>query len=223
MRKFARALAVVSVVVGVLVTASGRAEAAPRPIVVFVHGYTAEAAPNWAVMAPALTAAGFPTQVFRYPSLSIGAAAAARSLGATVSALAAGGRKVALIGHSEGGLVTKACIIEAGCRGKVSHWFNISGVNNGTLISAGLPGTALGDMGVTSPLVTRLRSENSIFRAQGIKCTVAWTATDGLVYPPTQSLEPGLGCGSVSVVGANHFTIISDPRTAAAAIQLLNR
>jgi triacylglycerol lipase len=224
MNRFLRALTVVTVIAGIALVGSTPTEAATvRPTVVLVHGFTAEALPNWAVMGPGLAAAGFQTQVYRYPSTVVGAQAAAQALGATVSALAVGGRKVALIGHSEGGLVTKACIIEAACRGKVSHWFNISGVNNGTLISAGIPGTALGDMGTTSVIVNRLKAENGIFRQQGIKCTVAWTATDGLVYPPTASLEPSLGCGSVNVVGANHFTIISDPRTVAAAIQLLNR
>src|SRR4051812_32703125 len=151
--------------------------------VILVHGFTAEALPNWAVMAPGLTAAGFRTVTFRYSSLTIGAELAARQLAATVNMYASGGRKVGLLGHSEGGLVTKTCIVLGGCAGKVSHWFNISGVNNGTLISAGIPGNALGDMGTTSVLVNRLKANNAKFREQGIKCTVAWTATDGLVYP----------------------------------------
>ena len=98
--------------------------------------------------------------------------------------------------------------------------FNISGVNNGTLISAGLPGNALGDMSAYGVLVTRLKANNNKFKSQGIKCTVAWTATDGLVYPPTASLEPGLGCRGVNIVGTTHFTIITDARTVQAAIQL---
>jgi triacylglycerol esterase/lipase EstA (alpha/beta hydrolase family) len=191
-----------------------------RLTVILVHGFTADALPNWAVMAPGLEAAGIHTVVYRYPSLVIGAEAAAAALAQTVNANLGNGGKVGLLGHSEGGLVTKTCIVLGGCAGKVSHWFNISGVNNGTLISAGLPGNALGDMGTTSILVNRLKANNSKFKSQGIKCTVAWTATDGLVYPPTASQEPGLGCRSVNVVGTTHFTIIMDPRTVQAAVQL---
>jgi triacylglycerol lipase len=191
--------------------------------VVLVHGFTAEALPNWAVMAPGLTAAGFRTVTFRYSSLTIGAELAATQLGTLVQSLTRNGQKVALLGHSEGGLVTKTCIIFKGCNGKVSHWFNISGVNNGTAISAGLPGNALGDMGITSVLVNRLKAANGQFRSQGIKCHVAYTLTDGLVYPPTASLEPGLGCGSTNVAGSTHFTIIMDPRTVAAAAALFRR
>jgi triacylglycerol lipase len=187
--------------------------------VILVHGFTAEALPNWAVMSPGLMAAGIQTQVFRYPSLTVGAELAAQSLAQQVNSFAGGG-KVGLLGHSEGGLVTKTCIVLKGCAGKVSHWFNISGVNNGTAISAGLPGNAIGDMGITSVLVNRLKANNSKFKEQGIKCTVAYTDTDGLVYPPTASLEPGLGCRSVNVVGTTHFTIIMDPRTVQAAVQL---
>jgi triacylglycerol lipase len=193
-----------------------------KPHVVLVHGFTAEAAPNWAVMAPGLAAAGFRTTVFRYGSLVEGAEAAATQLGALVSQLSAGGQRVALLGHSEGGLVTKTCIVFKACKGKVSHWFNISGVNNGTLISAGLPGNALGDMGTTSVLVNRLKANNSVFKQQNIRCTVAYTDTDGLVYPPTASLEPTLGCNSVNVFGTTHFTIIMDTRTVQAAIRLFN-
>jgi hypothetical protein len=199
--------------------AGGQVSAMGVNKVILVHGFTAEAAPNWAVMNPGLIAAGIQTTVFRYPSLTIGAQAAAGLLAQTVN-LVAGGGKVGLLGHSEGGLVTKTCIVLGGCAGKVSHWFNISGVNNGTAISAGLPGNALGDMGITSVLVNTLRANNNRFKQQGIKCTVAYTLTDGLVYPPTQSLEPGLGCRSVNVVGTTHFTIIMDPRTVQAAVQL---
>jgi hypothetical protein len=191
----------------------------PANKVILVHGFTAEAAPNWAIMSPGLLAAGIQTTVFRYPSLTIGAEAAAQSLAQTVN-LVAGGGKVGLLGHSEGGLVTKTCIVLKGCEGKVSHWFNISGVNNGTAISAGLPGNAIGDMGITSLLVNRVKANNSKFQAQGIKCAVAYTLTDGLVYPPTQSLEPSLGCRSHNIAGSTHFTIIMDPRTVAAAVQL---
>jgi triacylglycerol esterase/lipase EstA (alpha/beta hydrolase family) len=190
-----------------------------RPTVVMVHGFTAEAAPNWAVMGPGLAAAGFRTVTFRYSSLTIGAELAAAELAARVRTISG---PVALLGHSEGGLVTKTCIVLGGCAGRISHWFNISGVNNGTLISAGIPGNALGDMGTTSLLVNRLKANNDKFRSQNIKCHVAYTLTDGLVYPPTASLEPQLGCGSTNVAGSTHFTIIMDPRTVQAAIRLFN-
>lgn len=193
-----------------------------KPHIVFVHGFTAEAGGSWSAFRPAAIAAGFQTDVFTYPSLTIGADAAANLLGQTVQRIAASGQRVALIGHSEGGLVTKACIIYHGCKGNVSYWFDISGVNNGTLISGGIPGSALGDMSPTSPLVTRLKAGNAQFRAQGIKCRVAYTLTDGLVYPPTASLEPGLGCSSVMSVGTTHFTILVDPVVIQSALQLLN-
>ena len=77
-------------------------------------------------------------------------------------------------------------------------------------------------MGITSVLVNRLKANNAKFREQYIKCHVAYTLTDGLVYPPTASLEPQLGCGSTNVVGTTHFTIIMDPRTVQAAIRLFN-
>jgi triacylglycerol esterase/lipase EstA (alpha/beta hydrolase family) len=189
--------------------------------IILVHGYTAEALPNWVVMNPGLLAAGFQTEVFRYPSNLVGAEAAARSLGDQVEQATRNGGKVGLLGHSEGGLITKTCIVlVAKCKDKVSHWFNISGVNNGTLISAGIPGTALGDMGTTSLLVNRLKANNATFRQQGIKCSVAWTSTDGLVYPASASQEPSLGCQSHNILGTTHFTIIMDARTVNYAVSL---
>ena len=100
-----------------------------------VHGFTAEAAPNWAIMGPGLAAAGFRTVTFRYASLTIGAELAAAAMATRVRAISG---PVALLGHSRAAWSPNDL---GGCAGRISHWFNISGVNNGTAIRPAYPAT----------------------------------------------------------------------------------
>jgi hypothetical protein len=197
--------------------------------VVFVHGYTAQNLATWALVKPALTAAGYgggDMVEFNYNSTVVPAITAANSLATVVQRAAATSPtgKVDIMAHSEGNLVSEACMLLAGCQGKVDHWVNMTGAQNGTELAATnfVPGLGGGgyDMNPLSPLVTRLNAaeRQGAIEQQGIKTIVFFTLTDTIIIPGDLNKEKF--AKNVPFVGT-HFTVFADPGVIAQSVQFL--
>jgi triacylglycerol lipase len=192
--------------------------------VVFVHGYTGDAGGSMTAYITAFAAAGWPAGrlvEFKYPSLVAGAESAARSLGNTVSQVLArtGADKVDIVAHSEGNLVSETCMVLGACAGKVSHWVNLTGAQNGTNLAAAAigPNSSPADMNPRSPLVTRLNAnEKQALSQQGVRTIVFWTTTDTIIIPGNLARE-SFAERNVQFVG-NHFTILADASVIAQAV-----
>jgi pimeloyl-ACP methyl ester carboxylesterase len=86
------------------------AEAPDAPLVVLIHGFNSSTDKNAGILAP-LRAAGLPIAAFVYPNdWELERSAALLSQALTELAKQHGDRRVALITHSMGGLVARACI-----------------------------------------------------------------------------------------------------------------
>ncbi|MET0342988.1 MAG: hypothetical protein ABW252_18420 [Polyangiales bacterium] len=162
--------------------------------VIYVHGIGADLFDLWQPARTYLLEHGYTKgdiTDFHYTSLD-GAAPAAEKLAQEVDWLIAktGKAKVAIVSHSFGSLVTKLCVVEGGCKGKVSHWSSLAGANNGTNLRLGFGSKAEVDLVVDGPLITRIAaSAAEQIAAQGVKVQVQWSPTDQAVVPPTLSKE----------------------------------
>jgi pimeloyl-ACP methyl ester carboxylesterase len=107
-----------------------------RPLIVLVHGFNSTPARNAAVMAP-VRAAGFPCGSFSYPNdweLRQSALLLSRQL--KDFAAAHPGQKVALVTHSMGGLVARACIEDPSLDpGDVTRLIMIAPPSHGTQLA----------------------------------------------------------------------------------------
>jgi triacylglycerol lipase len=185
--------------------------------VIFVHGY-AENGAMWDVAVAHFTANGYTAENlvrFDYPSVGEGAvdaAGASERLAGKVDEVrrATGAHRVDIVAHSLGNLVTKHCIVEGGCRGKIAHWGNIAGAQNGTEIASQCTDPACADMLPGSALITRLQAaDDKQIAAQHVKVQVHWTPNDGIIVPPEASKEPYAQNIQVSET-LDHFTIFVD-------------
>jgi hypothetical protein len=121
-----------------------------------------------------------------------------------------GKTKVDIVGHSLGNLMAKTCIVQGGCAGKVAHWENVAGAQNGTAVANFCFDPACTDMRPGSTLVRRLQAaDDDAIASQGVKVQVHWTQTDGVISPPTNSLETY--ARNIELTGVNHLNI-SDSR-----------
>jgi triacylglycerol lipase len=189
--------------------------------VIFVHGY-AESGAMWDAAVAAFTAAGYQATDltrFDYPSQGEGAldaTQAAEKLAATVDTVRQASKhdRVDIVAHSLGNLVTKTCIVEGGCRNKVTHWANFAGAQNGTGLAADptlCPDPACTDMAPGSALITRLQAaDDAQIARQRVKVQVHWSPNDGIIIPPEGSKEAY--AENIEVAGTiDHFTISNDP------------
>jgi pimeloyl-ACP methyl ester carboxylesterase len=113
------------------------AEKAPdRPLVILVHGFNSTPQRNAAVMKP-VRAAGFPCATFAYPNdweLAESSTLFSRQLGALAKSHP--NLKVALVTHSMGGLVARACLEDpAHDPGNVERLIMIAPPSQGTMLA----------------------------------------------------------------------------------------
>jgi hypothetical protein len=188
--------------------------------VIFVHGY-AESGAMWDAAVAYFTANGYEASDltrFEYVTQgpdAVNATQAAEKLAATVETVrrSAHGGRVDIVAHSLGNLVTKACIVEGGCKNKVAHWANFAGAQNGTALAAPeyCPDAPCADMVPGSPLITRLQaSDDEQIAKQKVKVQVHWTINDGIIVPPELSQEPF--AENIRIADTlDHFTMFVDP------------
>jgi triacylglycerol lipase len=183
-----------------LTTARATGPASTHRPVIFVHGLGSDELNLWF-----LAIAHFKTQgytpgditVIQYVSMN-GALPASAQLATEVDWLIAhtGKPKVDIVSHSFGSLVTKHCIVEGGCQGKVARWESLAGAQNGTHFkrdasaAAAPSGPSVADLEPDSALVKRLQETGeAALRAQGVAMQVQWTPGDQAVVPPMLSKE----------------------------------
>ena len=185
--------------------------------VVFINGYILTPA-MWDSFVAYLKTQGYTSgDIMNVGYVSTGANAVSATEGAAQLAqrvdqiLAATGKsKVDIVGHSLGNLMIKACIVEGGCAGKVDHWENVAGAQNGTTIANACFDPACPDMRLGSALIRRLQAaDDAAISSQGVKVQVHWTQNDGVINPVRNSFETY--ATNIEVPGLNHLNI-SDSR-----------
>jgi triacylglycerol lipase len=183
--------------------------------VVFIHGYV-ETPSMWSSFIAYLKTQGYTSgDIINVGYVSSGAGAVNATQGAAQLArsvdqiLASTGKtRVDIVAHSLGNLITKTCIVQGGCAGKVAHWANVAGANNGTNIANLCSDPACIDMRIGSAHLRQLNAvAESAIRAQAVKVQVHWTQTDGIITPPTQSRETYAENIEVTTPGVNHLNI----------------
>lgn len=175
--------------------------AANEPVI-FIHGY-ANATYHWDTMVARFKADGYPAAKlyrFGYNSLVYSNRSSAAALRDYVAAVRAanGGAKVALIGHSNGGLVARWYLAKLGGQSGVRRFISIGTPHRGSTWA----------YGCTSPVCFEMRPY-SLFLTElnGAGCDRSlWSATDGLVFPYTSAQ-----CGtSTRTANVTHNDLIRD-------------
>jgi triacylglycerol esterase/lipase EstA (alpha/beta hydrolase family) len=183
--------------------------------IVFVHGYTMQNLNMWATAKARFQADGYRAgdfHEFNYNSTSENAKDSADKLAPVVLAAAAKSPtgKVDIVAHSEGNLVAETCMVLGPCEGKVDHWVNLSGAQNGTALASAVAvgGGGAAAMNPLSLLVTQLNAkEKASLAQQGVKTIVFYTDTDGIIIPGALSRED---FAKIEYFVGTHFTVYLD-------------
>jgi triacylglycerol esterase/lipase EstA (alpha/beta hydrolase family) len=183
--------------------------------IVFIHGYTMQNLNMWATAKTRLMADGYRNgdfTEFNYNSTTENASASAQKFAQPVLAAAAKSPtgKVDVIAHSEGNLVAEACMVLGPCAGKVDHWINMSGAQNGTALASAVAvgGGGAAAMNPLSLLVTQLnQKEKAALSEQGVKTIVFYTDSDGIIIPGALSRED---FATIEYFVGTHFTVYLD-------------
>jgi len=206
--RLARTLAVAIVIVAASALAPGSlggaatAEAATPVPIVLVHGFggSPEA---FAVMERRFRALGRTVVAIDLPGANnIANAKAIRDLVA-----ANGWQKVAIVGHSMGGLSSRSWIRSYGGRKVAVTYVSLGTPQQGIIVACALQRSNGGQMCPTDPFMTKLNSGDPT------PGPTAWTsifsATDGLV--PTSASRLAGGACNVRVTGPDHSGLLTDP------------
>lgn len=203
-----------------------------RPVI-FVHGVGSDDLNLWFMAVEYFKTQGYKPgdiTVIQYASLE-GAVPASEQLAVEVDWLLAktGKPKLDIVSHSMGSLVSKRCIVEGGCKGKVAHWENLAGANNGTNLKLD---AAFGidpkkqtviDVKPDSDLVKRLHElGEKEMRDQGVITQVQWTPGDTSIVPPELSKESFAENVQLSPL-VTHQTILFDLSVIQRTCAFLNR
>jgi len=204
----ARALAVAIVVASASAFASAPiggtapvAAATPVPIVL-VHGWGASPE-SFAVMERRFRALGRTVVAIDLPSENnIANAKAIRDL-----VVANGWQKVAIVGHSMGGLSSRTWIRSYGGNKVAVTYVSLGTPQQGLIITCPLKRSNGGQMCPTDPFMKKLNAGDPT------PGPTAWTSifstTDGFV--PTSASRLGGGTCNVSVTGPDHSALLTDP------------
>lgn len=189
----------------------------PRPIVL-LHGYAMNRA-NFLPLALRLWRAGLgPVLGFEYWTLGR-TAAAARQLGWFIDHVRAvtGAADVDVIGHSMGGLVARYYVSLAGGDGVVRRLITIGTPHTGTEVSAVGIGHPMRELGLGSPMLTRLAAAPAPSRT---RVTAVWSRGDALVPGGRQLALPG--AETLMYPDLGHVALLGSRRVARAVIERLS-
>jgi triacylglycerol lipase len=192
--------------------------------VVLVHGTFATT--SWQLIGPALARRGYCVFTFTYGDFGIGEIAhSAHELAAFVNRLLARthAQRVAIVGHSEGGLMPRYYIRNLGGAAKVSDLIGLSPSNHGTENPLILEGAALGCTACAqqeafgSPFLDRLNFDDET--PPPVDYTVIQTIYDDVVVPYTSAFLDGPAARVTNVTVqapcrndvAGHLGITTDP------------
>ena len=161
-----------------------------------VHGTFADT--DWSVMRPALERRGYCTFTFNYGNAGTGEIAhSAHELAGYVDQVLArtGAKKVAIVGHSEGGLMPRYYIRFLGGAKKVSDLIGLAPSNHGTNNPLALGGAVLGctacaeQLAFDSPFLDKLNAGDET--PGPVDYTSIETVVDQVVLPYTSAFLRG--------------------------------
>jgi triacylglycerol lipase len=153
---------------------------------------------SWKVIAPALAQRGYCVFTINYgKSGTIDIATSAHQLGGDVDRVLArtGAGRVAIVGHSEGGMMARYYVKVLGGAAKVSDLIGLSPSNHGTVNPAALVGALEGcvacgqQLAVGSPVLQRLNAGDET--PPPVDYTVVETRYDAVVVPYTSAFLAG--------------------------------
>jgi triacylglycerol esterase/lipase EstA (alpha/beta hydrolase family) len=185
--------------------------------VLLVHGFTCNAA-VWAWLAPELRRRGYAVFTVNLEPIHAPIDSYAAAVAAAVERLSAatGGGKVAIVGHSMGGLVARAYLRKSGGR-SVATLVTLGTPHHGTALAPFGFGRNAFEMRRTSAWLGGLRA----FEEGGWPAPVTsiYSYHDNLVAPQTSSELAG--ATNVPLGGLGHMTLLFSPRVANAVAAAL--
>lgn len=182
--------------------------ATPRVPVLLVHGYMCNRA-VWLPLAPRLAARGHVVEAVSLDPPFADLDAHATPLAAAVDALVerTGSPRVALVGHSMGGLAVRAYLRVHGTA-RVARVVTLGTPHRGTMLASFGLGESARQMRRASDWLAELEaSEPAATRAL---MTVVLTHTDNIVVPQADQSLPG--ARTVEFSGVGHLALVTDPR-----------
>ncbi len=187
---------------GLLAVAAPGQAAAPAEPIVFVHGYAGNAS-NFDTIIGRLQAGGYPASklyAFNYDSILVSDAASARELAGYVASVrrANGNARVAIVAHSNGGLVARSFLATAAGQAATRRFVSLGAPHAGTLSAYACASPACLDMRAGSLLLSSLA---------GRGCDRSlWSVADGVVLPASSAR-----CGiSIEVAPVDHLALLTD-------------
>lgn len=202
MRRLLSVIAIGAVLLGgTPAPAAARPAEACRPVVL-VHGTFGSAATNWLTMQPALQAAGYCVFALDYGDAGLPLIKGLGPIEESAEELrdyvdyvlaVTGADKVALVGHSQGGLMPRHYLRFLGGAEKVSELIGLAPSNHGTLNpltpAAALLCPACADQQAGSAFLTKLNAGHEV--EPGVHYSVLATVIDEVVVPYTSSFLAG--------------------------------
>jgi triacylglycerol lipase len=195
-------LAVAALLAAALSASATPLAAAQAEPVVFVHGYAGHGS-NFNTIINRMQASGYPASklyTFNYNSILSSDMASARELAGFVAHVrrANGNAQVAIVAHSNGGLVARSFIVSAAGQAATRRFVSLGSPHEGTMSAFACASPACYDMRAGSPLLTSLA---------GRGCDRSlWSAADGVVQPASSAL-----CGiSIEVAPVDHLALLTD-------------
>jgi len=128
-------------------------------------------------------------------------------LGAKIDAVcvATGAKRVVLVGHSMGGLVSRAYLRRFGAA-RVERIMTIGTPHHGSVLAWSYPGRCLAQMRPGNAWLVELNRDEA--RPPPIPITSLWSRHDSMVAPQTSSELAG--AENVAVVGVGHNALLND-------------
>lgn len=179
----------------------GPAMAQGEPVV-FVHGYGGNSG-NFSAIMSRMTASGYPASKlygFNYSSLLVSDTASGRELASYVRNVRAqnGNAKVAIVAHSNGGLVTRSFLVNEGGQAATRRFVSLGSPHSGTTSAWACFSPACFDMRAGSLFLLGLA---------GRGCDRSlWSPVDGVILPASSAR-----CGSsTQVASVDHLTLLTN-------------
>jgi triacylglycerol esterase/lipase EstA (alpha/beta hydrolase family) len=133
----------------------------------------------------------------------------AEQLDARIEAIraATGAERVALVGHSMGGLVARAYLRRSGAR-RIAKLITIGAPHHGSMLAYSFPGICLAQMRPGNPWLVALNRDESA--AAPVPIVSIWSRHDSMVAPQASAV---LGnAENVALIGVAHNALVSDQR-----------
>jgi triacylglycerol esterase/lipase EstA (alpha/beta hydrolase family) len=129
---------------------------------------------------------------------------------------ATGAQRVALVGHSMGGLVTRTYVRRYGAA-RVERIITIGTPHHGSVLAWSFPGRCLAQMRPGNPWLAQLNRDEG---DQPVPILSIWSRHDSMVAP--QASSELAGADNVAVIGVGHNALLTNASVTAQVIQELD-